>query len=168
MDLINHIRRLYDHLFWADQRVLDRLADTTAPVEASARLFAHVLAAEQVWLARLRGEDSSGIEIWPALSLAECAALARTNRFHYARYLQALTLPELTRTTAYRNSQGVEHRTSVRDILTHVALHGSYHRGQVALSLRAAGGEPVNTDFITFVREEPSRVVRPLLGELTE
>jgi len=34
-----------------------------------------------------------------------------------------------------------------------VALHGSYHRGQVAAAVRAAGGEPVNTDYITYVRE---------------
>jgi uncharacterized damage-inducible protein DinB len=42
---------------------------------------------------------------------------------------------------------------STRDILTHVAMHGTYHRGQIAAALRAADITPPNTDFITFVRE---------------
>jgi uncharacterized damage-inducible protein DinB len=41
----------------------------------------------------------------------------------------------------------------VEDVLLHVALHGSYHRGQIAAAVRAAGGEPVNTDFVTWTRE---------------
>jgi uncharacterized damage-inducible protein DinB len=36
--------------------------------------------------------------------------------------------------------------------LMHVALHGAYHRGQIAQVIRQGGGEPVNTDFITFQR----------------
>jgi uncharacterized damage-inducible protein DinB len=31
-------------------------------------------------------------------------------------------------------------------------MHGSYHRGQIAMALRAAGVDPVNTDFIAFAR----------------
>lgn len=34
-----------------------------------------------------------------------------------------------------------------------IGRHGTYHRGQVAARLRAAGDEPVNTDFITFARQ---------------
>lgn len=33
------------------------------------------------------------------------------------------------------------------------AIYGAYHRGQIARAHRAAGETPVNTDFITFVRE---------------
>ena len=42
---------------------------------------------------------------------------------------------------------------SEADIVTHVALHGAYHRGQIAWVLRHGAGEPVSTDFITMVRE---------------
>jgi uncharacterized damage-inducible protein DinB len=59
----------------------------------------------------------------------------------------------LNTTMTYRNSKGLEFTNSVGDTLTHVWLHGSYHRGQIAQAIRRAGHEPVNTDFITFVRE---------------
>jgi uncharacterized damage-inducible protein DinB len=53
----------------------------------------------------------------------------------------------------YRNSAGNEFDNTVRDILTHVALHGQYHRGQIARAMRAAGREPVYTDYIGFIRK---------------
>lgn len=60
------------------------------------------------------------------------------------------------RVVTYRNTQGVTFRTPVIEVLMQVFSHGVYHRGQIALVLRQAGIEPVNTDFITFVRETSS------------
>jgi uncharacterized damage-inducible protein DinB len=36
--------------------------------------------------------------------------------------------------------------------LTHVLFHSAYHRGQIALHLRASGFTPASTDFIHAVR----------------
>lgn len=149
----SHLQRLYQHMVWADSQILECLQ--AAPEQRSLRLFSHLLAAEQVWLCRLREQDSSALPIWPELSLTECAALAQQTRAEYALYVDQLLDAALASTVTYRNSKGVEFTTSVPDILTHVALHGSYHRGQIAAVVRASGAEPVNTDFISFVREEP-------------
>ena len=35
----------------------------------------------------------------------------------------------------------------------HVLMHSAYHRGQIALEMRAAGMEPAYTDFIQAVRQ---------------
>lgn len=149
-----HLRRLFDHAAWADRRALEAVAAAPEDRRAPAlRLLSHVLAAERVWLLRLVGEDSGVQPIWPALTPAECESLAAGNRSAYARYLAALTEELAASEVAYTNSQGAAFRTRVSDVLTHVALHGSYHRGQVAAALRAAGAEPVNTDFIAFARE---------------
>jgi uncharacterized damage-inducible protein DinB len=40
---------------------------------------------------------------------------------------------------------------TVGDSILQLALHTSYHRGQVALRLREAGGEPPLTDFIAWI-----------------
>ena len=44
------------------------------------------------------------------------------------------------------------------DILLHVCLHGAYHRGQVAVSMRSGGAEPAPTDFIAMRRGVPAAV----------
>lgn len=148
----DYFQRLHQHMAWADTHVLQRLRNLTEP--RTLRLFAHLLAAEQVWLTRLQGKESAALEIWPELSLEECAALAEQNRAEYTRYLDALPEAHLASTVTYRNSKGTEFTTSVQDILTHVALHGSYHRGQIASAVRSAAAEPATTDFIAFVREQ--------------
>jgi uncharacterized damage-inducible protein DinB len=45
-------------------------------------------------------------------------------------------------------------------MLTHVAMHGSYHRGQIAAALRAGGDIPSPTDYIAFVRGAPAATRR--------
>jgi uncharacterized damage-inducible protein DinB len=147
--------RLFEHMVWADARVLERLrADDHTP--RALKLFAHLLAAERVWLARLRGEDSSALEIWPDLAVEECAALAGHLRIELGALFASLSPSELGRLVLYQNSAGREFSTPVGEILIHLALHGAYHRGQIATRMRDAAAEPINTDYITFVRDTPS------------
>jgi uncharacterized damage-inducible protein DinB len=148
------LERLFDHVVWADRRVLELLGASSAAraCTEAARLYAHVLAAERVWLLRLRGQDSAVQPVWPELQLAAMDELNASNAAGYARLLGEWTDTGLEREIEYRNSSGVLFHTSACDILMHVVLHGSYHRGQVARALRNAGIEPVNTDFITYVR----------------
>lgn len=149
--MLPYLRRLYEHLFWADARALS--LSEHALGERGLTLLAHLLAAEAVWLARLQGRESQGMPIWPSLSLAECTALAGENRLGYTAYLAALPESALSEPVTYRNSTGQEFHTAPLDILTHVALHGSYHRGQIMQDVRGAGAEPVSTDYIVWVRE---------------
>ena len=155
------IARLFAHVRWADERVLDGLAGldaTPGPREALARpteLFAHVLAAEIVWLDRIEGGAPS-VAVWPRTDLEGCRELAATARRRYAKLVDGLSPERLRESIAYRNSAGDAFESTVEEILLHVALHGAYHRGQIALDLRTSGLEPSPTDFIAFARGAPA------------
>lgn len=141
------------HAAWANQRVLDLLQAGNIAGPRPLLRFAHVLTTEHIYLERLAELDPWPQNFWPELSPAECAALMAENRVQYKNFFEALPEADLERAVKYRNSQGVEFHTPIKDLLTHVALHGAYHRGQIAAAMRAASVEPVNTDFIGFVRE---------------
>jgi uncharacterized damage-inducible protein DinB len=153
---------LYDHLAWADARALASLrtmpAETAAAEQARA-IYAHLAAAEHVWLARLEGRAPSH-PVWPALGVDEAAALAAESAAGL-RVHAALDASELTREVSYRNSTGQAFTNTAGDILSQVALHGSYHRGQLALLARQGGGEPAATDYIAFARWLARRGERP-------
>lgn len=151
--MLEKLERLFDHIEWANRRALDALG--RAPHDDARELLAHVLATEEVWLARIRTGSSDDLEIWPDLSLEECEALMAENLDGYRALLHSRSVDELRDTVSYRNSRGTPFDTPVVDILLHVALHGSHHRGQIAREIRASGSEPVNTDYMTFVRETP-------------
>ena len=149
----DYLRRLFEHLRWADERVL-RLyeSDPRLTGNPALRVLAHVAGAERVWLLRIRGESSAGQPIWPEIGLPEIAALLAENAAAYAELVAAADDEALDREVAHTNTKGVAFRTRLGDILLHVALHGSYHRGQLASAARAAGAEPVLTDYIEFAR----------------
>lgn len=155
MPLPDHIGRLFDHMVWADERALAALEAAPGCSARALELYAHVLGCEAEWLARLE-QRPAGVAIWPALDLAGCRALLDRNRAQYAAYLATLDPPDLDRTVHYRNSAGREFDSRVEDILLHVALHGSYHRGQVALLVRDAGAVPNGTDYIALARGAPT------------
>ena len=159
--MAEHLRKLIDHLKWADKATLDALRSSSANDTRALTLYSHVLGAEAVWLARLAGRKAD-VAVWPTLSLDDAARLAARNANDFDALLASLESGDVDREIDYCNSAGREFRDTVEDILLHVALHGSYHRGQVSLVIRGGGGEPAPTDYIAFVRGVPAaRTVPP-------
>jgi uncharacterized damage-inducible protein DinB len=144
---------------WADARVLESLRDAHTVLKKDLDLYAHVLGSEHVWLSRING-SAARIAVWPTLTFEECAKLAAENAAAYLKLADELTPQSRERRITYRNSAGDQFTSTLEDILTHVSLHGAYHRGQIAASLRASGDTPVPTDYIAFVRGAPSATGR--------
>ena len=157
----DHLRKLVDHLEWADAAALEALRTSNGSDERALTIYSHVLGAEAVWLARLAGR-ASDVPVWPVLSLEQAASLAARNAAELGTVVSSLGPEDPGREIDYRTSDGRAFRSTIEDILLHVALHGSYHRGQIALLIRGGGGEPAPTDFIAFVRGAPAaRTVPP-------
>lgn len=146
------IQRMYEHLHWANQRIFETLQSMEDENQEVCRLFSHILNAENIWITRLRGMDSTKLPIWSEADIESCAELMKQNEESFTAFFTNLAITDLDKVISYTNSKGREFEYSVRDILTHAALHGQYHRGQINSRLRAVGIEPVPIDYITFVR----------------
>lgn len=151
MTALDQLRRLWQHLRWANAEIARALRG--APVEdaAARREFAHLVGAEEVWLARLERRPARAA-VWPDLPLDAAVALAADTVTGYHELLARLRDDELGAPVAYTNSAGQAFETPAGDILLHVALHGQYHRGKLNLLLRQGGKEPAPVDYIAFVR----------------
>jgi uncharacterized damage-inducible protein DinB len=150
---------LFNHVEWADRLVLGSLREAGTPPPKALEVYAHILGAEHVWLSRINGV-APRFAVWPTLSIDDAERLAAANVEGYAMILSTLTAETLDAPITYRNSAGAQFTSSLDDILTHVALHGSYHRGQIAASLRAAGQAPNPTDYIAYRRGAPAATRR--------
>jgi uncharacterized damage-inducible protein DinB len=159
--VLGYLRKLVEHLAWADEGALSALRNAPGTDSRGLTFYAHILGAEATWIARI-AERTSDVAIWPTLSLDEAATLAARNAAELRGLIAPLTPDDLAAEIQYRNSAGKEFRSTLEDILLHVALHGAYHRGQVSLVVRGGGGEPVATDYIAFIRGAPAaRTVPP-------
>ena len=147
MDSITHFKRLFAFEEWAQRETLASLEALPATPEQARKLLAHQVAAGFLWLARIQGAPSP-LPVWPDLDLAQCRTRLEELADSWRAYLAKLTYDELSRSVSYTNSLGEPWSSEVAAILSHVVLHGSHHRGQIASELRAAGQQPAYVDFI--------------------
>jgi uncharacterized damage-inducible protein DinB len=143
--------RLLRYDAWANGETLGSLRSVKPPPKAL-RWMAHIVGSGDLWLARLRDEPPS-VALWPELDFEGCAAGVARLAERWPRHLETLRDEDLHECVGYRNSRGEYWTSTVADILTHVAMHGAYHRAQIAAAVRESGGEPAYTDFIHAVRQ---------------
>ena len=159
--MVNTIEKLGIFNVWANETLLRRLDSSAAAGKelptAALRIFSHVINAQAIWIARLSG-GASPLKVWQEHDLAGLHHWHAQTSQRFAELCANADDPELYRHIQYSNSQGDAFDSQVSDILTHCVVHASYHRGQVATKMREGGLEPVNTDFITYCREQAGQV----------
>jgi uncharacterized damage-inducible protein DinB len=151
MNTLQDFHRLLAYDAWANREVLAHFKQVAAPPTRAVRFFAHVLAAEFLWLNRMQNEKQE-FAVWPEFSLPECEAHLTKLAAKWQAFVKVLTKARLAQEVVYKNTKGEDWRSAVSDILTHVFMHAAYHRGQIATAMRDAGHTPAYTDFIHAVR----------------
>lgn len=149
MDFADYLRRQFAYNAWANQEVLAGMRASEGDVR-SRQLMGHILAAESLWLERIR-QQPQALPVWPTLAMEECGAFAVEMASRWRDFLA--TKPDLSQTISYKNSKGEPWQSTVLDVLTHVLTHSAYHRGQIASHTRQSGKTPAYTDFIHAVRQ---------------
>jgi uncharacterized damage-inducible protein DinB len=151
MDLLGHFQRQFSYNAWANEQTLASLREGTPP-ERSLKFMAHIVAAEWLWLGRVK-QWKQAFPVWPEWTRLQCEAQAGKLPPLWQELIRGLRPAGLDQPTAYTNSKGEAWTSTLGDILTHVLLHSAYHRGQIAADLRAAGLTPATTDYIHAVRQ---------------
>ena len=150
--MLAYIRKMFAYDKWANHRVYETLEKQADVPHKCVWLFAHLLAAQHIWHARLAGKNA-GLPVFPGLTIQQCKEKMVELELMWDRYLADISENDLETSIAYHNTTGMVFHNSVIDVLWHIINHGSYHRGQIAQLLRQAGLEPAKTDYIVFIRE---------------
>ena len=146
------LKKYAEYNIWANSRLIEHLEEMEGEIPAGAlRIFSHVINAQYIWIARMT-DIVCPVKVWQEHSLEKIKMLHEETSFKLSDLLKAADIKEFNREIKYTNSQNMPYSTRVCDIFTHIFNHSTYHRAQVAKELRQAGLEPINTDYITFVR----------------
>jgi uncharacterized damage-inducible protein DinB len=150
MDIAD-FRSLFSYDSWANREVLKSIAAAPMAPARALKLVAHILGAEEIWYARIRGV-SPVLAVWPDLDKEKSQQHQHRLREAWSNYLAQIEAGQLSRSVSYKNSKGESWTSQISDILMHVVMHSAYHRGQIASDIRAAGYTPAYTDFIHGIR----------------
>ena len=152
MDLIEHFTRLFAYDGWANQEVLAGLRSSVSPPPRALELMAHIFSSQRLWMERL-GQKPQTLPVWPEFTIEECERQAAELGSLWKDYMAHSSEADLAKLVSYRNSKGETWSSRKDDILMHLVAHSAYHRGQVAMTVRAAGSMPAYTDFIHSIRQ---------------
>jgi uncharacterized damage-inducible protein DinB len=150
--MLDYIREMFLYDDWANRETLRSLREMEHPPDRARKVMSHIVAAELLWRARLQRVQQT-TPVWPEFGLHDCERQLAELRRGWEQYLAEKTTADLDQEIDYTNSKGERYSNAVRDILMHVLMHGTYHRGQIAAMVRDRAGEPAYTDFIEAVRK---------------
>ncbi len=159
--LVDRFARWFEHECLAFDKVVESL--DTVPVGCrdgadyvrALSILAHVIAARRMWLQRLGIVPASDRSLFPTdATLDEIIADWVDIRHHWSAYFSTRTDDALAQTFEYTSLDAGRFRNQIEDILAQLNGHAWYHRGQIAMLIRATGGTPAITDFIYYCREK--------------
>lgn len=142
--------KLYTYNDWATTRVLNAIQKQGVNDAKILQLMGHVLAAQYLWLHRIKGLPAPDVKLWDDYSLERLLEMAADIGKQWLDFVSGTD--NFDRELTYRNYTNDPYTNNVENIMIHLVNHSSYHRAQVAMLMRQKGFEPINTDFITYDR----------------
>ncbi len=142
--------KLYNYNYWSNKRVLGTIQKQDVSDAKILQLMGHVLAAQYLWLHRIKGLPAPDVKLWGEYSLDTLLKMAEDVGKQWLDFVEGTD--DFDRELTYRNYTNDPYTNNVENIMIHLVNHSSYHRAQVALLMRQKGLEPINTDFITYDR----------------
>ena len=146
----SYVLKLYEYNAWANKRVIDTLNRQQISDEKILTLMGHIVAAQYLWLHRIKGLPPAQVKLWGEYSLEKVTSMAEEVGKLWLEFVNAND--NFNRELTYHNYVGDPYVNNVESIMIHLVNHCSYHRAQIAMLLRQKGFEPINTDFITYDR----------------
>ena len=150
--VVEHIIHLFKYNSWATERAAESIRSTNKITPDAIKLLSHIISAQYVWLNRITDEKTD-ITVWHNFTIAECFALSIEVTSKWINLLEGKNNEFLEKRLKYKNSKGEEFDNSLRDIVTDIINHSTYHRAQIAQLVKRAGGIPAVTDYIVYQRE---------------
>jgi uncharacterized damage-inducible protein DinB len=142
--------KLYQYNAWSNKRVLGCLTRQNIHDEKILTLMGHIVAAQFLWLHRIKGLPAPNVKLWGEYTLNQLVELAEDAGKKWIEFVESTD--NFDRELTYKNYVNEPYTNNVETIMIHLVNHSSYHRAQIALLVRQKGFEPINTDFITYDR----------------
>ena len=142
--------KLYHYNAWSNKRVLNCIKRQTVGDEKILTIMGHIVAAQFLWLHRIKGLPPPDVKLWGSYTLDQLLVMAEDAGQQWIDFVESNE--NFDRELTYKNYLNEPYTNNVEMIMIHLVNHSSYHRAQIAMLLRQKGHEPINTDFITYDR----------------
>lgn len=151
MNQKEYFQNLFEYESWANQKISRCIVAMSNPPEKAISIMSHIADAGTIWLSRVKGIPSP-VTVWQAFPKEKILSEVEKISAEYLNYLNEIEEDDLKKVVKYKNSKGDNFESLLKDILTHVIIHSSYHRGQVIVLIKSFTENIPYTDYIHYVR----------------
>lgn len=159
------LQTLYGYHAWANLDLFNRLEGLDpekhgTELQTSLRLISHYYVVSRIFAGHLHGVPhgftSDNLEVTPVLDELRAAVMS-TDQW-YLDYLRTVSPTTFSEALPFTFTDGVKGYMTREEMLTHVVLHGGYHRGEVGRILRQLSITPPWDTFAVYLHQaEPAR-----------
>lgn len=143
-----HFQDLLKYNQYFNQLLIENyLENSSVWCEKSKNVLNHILNAHQIWNARILNDNQ--FEVW---QINADDSLIKINSENFINSSKILDERNIAEKINYKNSRGNVFENTIQEVIFHFINHSTYHRGQIAMLMKQAGLEPINTDYIFYKR----------------
>lgn len=155
------LERLYGYHAWANDDLFDKLEGVEGEALATIlRLVSHAHVVARIFAGHLQGipHGYTSDNLGETPGLAELRREVAASDAWYLAYVRQVPTAALSEALAFTFTDGDAGRMTREEMLVHVALHASYHRGEAGRLLRQIGAPlPWDTFAVYLHQSEPGR-----------
>lgn len=150
----DYLLKLFAHEHWANSELITALKAAKSVPPRTEELLSHIMSAHRFWDLRVNGQPVPEFNFWSLHSLDQCEKLNdEYAQQKWPEFIRALADPVEAQTVNFDAFDGIPRQYRAIDILTQLHAHSVHHRAQIMLDMKAAGLEPVTTDYLLYCRK---------------
>jgi uncharacterized damage-inducible protein DinB len=148
----DHFIHLFKYNDWATRQTAESIMTLKNKNSKLEELLLHTISAQKIWLNRILKRDII-IDPWQKINSDEWIEQNMMVTSEWINLIESFQEKDFAARVEYKNTAGEKYTNMVKDIITHVINHSTYHRAQIALLVRQSGSTPARTDYIVYQRE---------------
>ncbi len=145
---------LFEYEYWANNKVLMYIENNTRS-RCVINLFSHMVADMKPWITLLSKETVPGnIECLPSWNVQQCKDELNEVNTKISRIINSLNPAEMKNKVSSLGSNGQFFVNTVTEVLTQIASHSQYHRGQIEMLIKDETGINLRTMYMSYLRNK--------------
>ena len=158
MDQDSTLQRLFSYKAHSSDEILAAMrlfADGSPAKQVALTVLSHTYVVDRIFAANLTRAEHGYAAATPSHtpSLEELSEAIRTSDQWYIDYVSHLDGPQLAARIDFTFTDGQPGRMSREEMLLHVAIHGSGHRGQIGLMMMQNSIMPPTDGFTSYLHK---------------
>ncbi len=159
----DYLLKLFQYNYWANDHLFEVLKsiepnefiqEISGGHSSIRNTIVHMLSAEWGWISRSGGPERKEKLLHQSFENPEqIISKWKSLEPSFMQYISTLSDRQLQLKATYLNGKGEKCSMPRGELLQHIIIHNTHHRGQIALDLRMLGYTPGNFDILFYFAE---------------